>query len=271
MDNSQLIADYIRYYGSSDSSKPSFNYPAYVRFFSVYGPRFLGDVSDTFLDIEGLVGAKSGTQTLFFEINLTAPARIGLRRIRINRYTDQYVSIALFQVLPDRDRPLPLGPDGAANSRVSELEFQRVRAEAIEIGYVACGYWSAGYATFDCQVINLVERLSLGDADPGDPFDISLGEILPPGPYRFTVSSSQWTALPYRIQLKVQGAPSLSLSGMADLEIEPSLRIGLVKLSGSADLALENSATLGTVALLSGSADITLEGPSLLAILSPFS
>jgi hypothetical protein len=269
MDNSQIIANYIRSLGGSDSSSPSFNYLRYVKFFSVNNPRLLGEFGDTFLDIEGLVGAESGTQTLFFEVLLREPARIGLRKIKINPYTDQYISIALFQILPDRDRPLPLGVDGAANSNANPNSFRRLRTEPLEIGYVGCGYWDSGYAEYDCQFVVSLDEVSLGDADPGDPFDISAGEKLPAGPYRFTVSSSQWAELPYRIQFKAEGSPSLS--GTATLVIEPRLRLGLAKLSGSADLELDPSGTLGTVANLSGSADLTLEGPSRLDVLSPFS
>jgi hypothetical protein len=97
-------------YGPSDSTAPSFNYPAYVRWFAAQESLFLGPVPAGGLKQEGLIGARAGTQSLFFSFEISQASRVSVRLAPLNPYTDQYVALGLRDPL---DRPIPL--DGGAS------------------------------------------------------------------------------------------------------------------------------------------------------------
>jgi hypothetical protein len=84
MDQSPAVQALVASYGGSDSTRPDFNYQRYVQFFSTHEPRDLGQLTEGALVLEGLVGAQSGTQTLFFRFHAPRPARIGLRQVPLN-------------------------------------------------------------------------------------------------------------------------------------------------------------------------------------------
>jgi hypothetical protein len=264
MDQSPAKVALYGAYGGSNSTVPSFNWPAYVRFASVHEPRDFGVVTTLRLDLEGLVGAESGTQTLFFSFTLLEPAKVGLRRVRLNPYTDQYISIGL----RDSDgKQVPLGADGFARSSINDrLEFEVLANIPTEIGYVECGYWDKGYAEYDCFVVFPPARNLDGAAD--DPFDPLDAEPLPEGKYVFTVSSSQWPKLPYRIQLVA--APQLSLSGEAGGRLDGSGRLTLTLLSGAAGGTLSPVGAIQRELSLSGVAEFSLKPSATLARQSPF-
>jgi len=264
MDQSAAKVALYGAYGGSDAMAPSFNFPAYVRFTSVHEPRDFGVVETLRLDLEGVVGAESGTQTLFFSFTLLRPAKVGLRRVLINPYTDQYISIAL----RDSDgQQLPLGVDGFARSRITDrFEFELQSSVAADIGYVDCGYWETGYAEYDCFLVFPPARNLSGAAD--DPFDPLDAEPLPEGKYVFTVSSSQWPKLPYRIQLVA--APQLFLAGEVGGRLDASGRLTLVLLQGVAGGQLLTEGSIGRELNLSGTAQIGLVPVATLARQSPF-
>jgi hypothetical protein len=252
-------------YGGSDATVPSFNFPAYVRFASVHEPRDFGVVETLKLDLQGLVGAESGTQTLFFSFTLAQPAKIGLRRIRLNPYTDQYISTSL------RDgggNQIPLGVDGFARSGIDDaFAFEILEPIEVDIGYVNCGYWDNGYAEYDCFRVPLPARNLSGD--PEDPFEPIDAELLPAGEYVFTVSSSQWPKLPYRIQLVA--APQPALSGTAGGRLDGSARLTLNLLAGAAGGRLDLQGAIQRELNLSGGADLVLAPTATLDRQSPFS
>lgn len=264
MDQSSQEFAIVNYYGGSDSTEPSFNYPRYVRYGSVHAPRDFGKLQNFFLDIEGLVGAESGTQTLFFRFELTERSRVGLRRIFLNRYTDQYITIDLAN--SDNDI-IPLGLDGFAG--FGDVSSQTiVQTISTEIGYVICGYWATGYAEYDCVTIEDSQQILSFETKPTDPFNSIYGDYLPPGAYRFTVSSSQWPKLPYRIQLAVIGEPELV--GETTSRLEPSMRLSAGFLEGEATMSTELSGQTTVFFDLGGEA--TMQAPLQAAIerQSPF-
>lgn len=266
MDQSSTATALYSNYGGSDNAEANFNRSRYVRFYSVHTPRDFGTVEFLSLDLEGVVGAESGTQTLFFRFTITKPAKIGLRKIRLNRYTDQYITIAL----RDGDgNGIPLGADGFAGSTILDRQtFEQIPPLILDIGYVVCGYWENGYAEYDCFTLTFPPRITIGDADANDPFGSDYGVLLPAGPYTFTVSSSQWPQLPYRIQVVV--APQVELAGSAELQLAPQARLSLVELGGQADLRLEPSARIPVTYVLGGEASFELRPQAGLTRQSPF-
>lgn len=264
-ESSQDRYDY-NLYGGSDLTQPSFNRPRYVRYGSVHTPRDFGDVDSLQLDLQGLVGAESGTQTLFFRFNARKRSRVGIRKIRINRYTDQYIDAAL----QDGDgKQVPIGVDGFARSSIVDgLTAEQIPNIIAEIGYVFCGYWDKGYAEYDCFEVTFPARVFGDGSAADDPFDPFYGEVLPAGPYAFTVSSSQWPQLPYRIQLVVYPEPKLS--GDVTLSLTPVCRIGLSHLGGVVDLTLDPTGRLPRTNRLSGQAALQLNPTAKIARSSPF-
>lgn len=253
-------------YGGSDNTKASFNRPRYVRFYSVHKPRDFGTVDFLDLDIEGVVGAESGTQTLFFRFTIAKPSKIGLRKIRLNRYTDQYITIALRN---GDGNGIALGADGFAGSTILDRQtFEQLPSQIVEIGYAFCSYWENGYVEYDCFSMAFPPRITIGDADADDPFGADYGVLLPAGPYIFTVSSSQWPRLPYRIQVVI--APQIDLAGSVDLQLMPQARLSLVELGGLVDLRLEPSARIPVTYALGGEASFELRSQAGLTQQSPF-
>lgn len=264
MDQSAQEAKLVSNYGGSDSTQPSFNYPRYVRYASVHEPKDFGVVEFLRLDIEGDVGAESGTQSLFFRFTITKPARIGLRRVALNRYTDQYISISLRNGSGEQ---IPLGIDGFANSQIIDVTgLELLAPEPQDLGYVTCGYWVTTYAQYDCFSIFFPPRVFSGD--PDDPFDSVSGELLPAGQYTFVVSSSQWPKLPYRVQAVV--SPQVELAGDASFDIDGRGRLGLADLQGVVDLEIRPEGRFVESFDLDGLIDLEVRPQATLTRQSPF-
>jgi hypothetical protein len=264
MDQSESEVRSTAHYGSSDNTRPSFNRMSYVRYGSVNTPRDLGKLDNVLIDLDGLVGAESGTQTLFFEFELTKRSRVGLRRIPINPYTDQYVSL-FFNT--DDKKPIPLGLDNFATfgSIVDQVFFVIV---IVDIGYVLCGYWDSGYAENDCQFIQVVVPVIEPIKSEDDPFESIYGDYLPPGIYRFLISSSQWPELPYRVQLKILGEPNLA--GDATMSLEPTTRLPVSPLGGVIDMSAQSTGRLAVVIDLSGELGLETRPVATIDRVSPF-
>jgi hypothetical protein len=264
MDQSPQEVALVRGYGGSDTTQPSFNRPRYVRYASIHEPKDFGVVEFLRLDIEGDIGAQSGSQTLFFRFTTTKPARIGLRRVSLNRYTDQYVSISLRN---GNGEQIPLGIDGFANSQIIDVTgLELLAPEPLDVGYVDCGYWFTGYAQYDCFKLIFPPRIFSGD--PDDPFDSVSGELLPAGQYTFVVSSSQWPQVPYRIQAVV--SPQVELAGTADIDISGFGRLALADLAGVADLEITPTGRLIEAYDLEGLSDLEIRPQATLNRQSPF-
>ncbi len=247
----------IRYsYGGSDNTAPSFNNTQYVRYGSAQAALDLGPVEQLRAEVEGLVGSESGASSLFFRFSTARPARIGARRVPLNPYTDQYVSVALST---SDGAMVAVEEHGLATSPAGQNQGNRVTlVNPMQIGYVETGYWLPGYA--DADDIGLAEIVDLGEAP--------IGAQLPAGSYFFVVSSSQWQALPYRFILSV--APSAALRGVAEFSLQSSARIGRVNFAGVATLDTEASARLRNFYELAGTAEVTTEARATLRRTSPF-
>lgn len=235
-------------YGGSDIAAPSFNRPRYVRYGSVNTPGDLGQLQDIKLELQGVVGSESGTSTLFFAFETTLPARIGLRKVRLNTYTDQYISISLSNDIG----PIPIGVDNFAGSSALDLsDLQEIPLLALDLGYVACGYWERGYAENDCLQVSVPPAGPGGGTvlDPGSAFTSPYAGAMPPGKYRMTVSSSQWVQLPYLVQLVVLSPTPIE--GIAIGKAVPLARLGLSSLLGRSSAFSLPSGRLAQVLLLS--------------------
>lgn len=233
MDQSDSTLLASRTYGGSDATQPDFNRQAYVKYNSVHDSRELGPISNAKLDFQGVVGARSGTQTLFFSFEIKTPSRIGLRRIRLNKYTDQYIMVGL----RNNTGPIALGVDGFAGSELYPVEIVR-SPYSVELGYVDAGYWQKGYATYDYESRDGGSTVVLASEAQADlPFTSNFGVLLPPGKYWFLVSSSQWSELPYRVQLAV--IPESTPTVLVDMEGLVSARVALAAAGVTVEMATE--------------------------------
>lgn len=264
MDQSQSVLEITRTYGGSDSTQPDFNRQAYVKYNSVHDSRDLGPLSNAKLDLRGVVGARSGTQTLFFSFEITAPSRIGLRRIRLNKYTDQYIMVSL----RNNAGPVALGDDGFAGSELYPVELLQ-SPYSVELGYVNAGYWDRGYATYDYASRDGGSTVVLAsEAEAEQPFTSNYGALMPPGKYWFLVSSSQWAELPYRVQLAV--IPLITPGAVMDMECVMIARPALAAISVTIEMASDLSARSVQIAeqslLIEGETTVTASP----TVLSPY-
>lgn len=259
MDQSSAVQALVASYGGSDSVAPNFNCSRYVRFFSIHEPRDLGEIPEGALVLDGLVGAQSGTQTLFFRFHALLPARIGLRKVPLNPYTDQYIALGLSD--PDGNN-IPIQPEAPPASQIFTTEV-RSGAVALELqpGYLEADYWDEGYAEAEGLVLNIPPAISteFGTTQEIDSLVAAAGALRPAGTYTITVSSSQWPQLPFRLQLIAR--PSEELHATGTLVIDPTGRLGLFDLDGLAEFQVDATGhlarlyTLGADLLISYTVD----------------
>lgn len=283
MDQSSVEVEVVRFYGGSDATTPSFNRTRYVYHFSVHEPFDISkllqaqysatQVRDALPPrgplravLSGLIGAERGTQTLFFGFSIASPARIGLLLVRQNRYEDQYISVSLH----NDDGPIPLGIDGFARSSLEyPIEFEEITPISVELGYVKCGYWQTGYAIGDCVFFDtkFIEEDAYGDLDYK--FDSPYGAILPAGKYGFTVSSSQWPKLPYKLILAI--IPPGELSAVLECRADPQGRVGFAPLSAVLEMRSSPSGVIpGRRAEASGAIEMAAAPTATIERVSPY-
>ena len=82
-------------YGGSDSSKPSFNRPGYVKYNTFSKARDLGEVSNISATLTGTIGTEAGANTHYFKVFCEAPTHIRVFRNDIHKQTDKYISVGL--------------------------------------------------------------------------------------------------------------------------------------------------------------------------------
>ena len=169
-------------YGGSDTTKPSFNRPKYVKYNTFQKARDLGLISNIKATITGEIGSEAGANTHYYRFECVDSSDIRIYRNDIAKYTDKYISVGLL----DKDR-------------------KSVQRNDYGFGY-------------NNEILNteIKEKLL----------------TLPLGVYYFTVSGSQWQALPYSISIQV--IRYLNLQGTAGGEMVISTRIALVKMRGTA-------------------------------------
>jgi len=285
VDQSPAVQALVAGYGGSDSTLPNFNRPQYVRFASIHDSRDLGQIPAEGVVLDGLVGAQSGTQTLFFRFHSPQPARIGLRRVLLNPYTDQYIALGLrgpdgllIPVQPDA----PPTPPGDTFRLVSDGGFSNLAEGYARNGYwdeggsgappqghVEDGYWDDDYSVIDFgggySVVDLKEgedlilvppviSLEFGAAQEVDSLAIAAAEQRPPGIYTVTVSSSQWPQLPFRLQLLVRA--DRDLRGVADFTIQGTGRL-LFDLGGVAAFRIDAVGRLARLYILGAATSLS--------------
>lgn len=109
LDQSAQQEAYRRAYGGSDNTAPSFIRPAYLQYNSLSKSRDLGRVDNYGAILTGVVGGHTGRSTLFFRIETTAIAKVGILKSMDRPITDRTISVG---VLDANHNPMPLGEDG---------------------------------------------------------------------------------------------------------------------------------------------------------------
>ena len=237
-------------YGGSDDTSPSFNRQRYVFHASRYEPKDLGIVAKTGLAIDGKIGAESGTQTLFWRLEVREQSRIEIRGVSLNPYTDQYISFGL--------------REGSGSHVPVARETKPI--PGIYIGYVDCGYWVTGYAEEDCVTAPAINGLG---AEEAGPFFDRISAAIDPGVYELTLSSSQWQSLPYRLQLLVKPL-SEDLGGTAQVVMGASGRISLQGGQGQAEVVVPAVARIAAFLNLAGEAGTSVPARAQVDRTSPY-
>jgi len=260
MDVSPRINQIVGAYGGSDRVAPSFNVTRYVRHGSTGDPLDLGALPDGDVILDGIIGGEAGSSTLYFTFRLDEPARLAGRIAPVQRYKDQYISLFLAD---EQDDWRAMGGEGYTLVPFPFIPADRSQSTLDAQSYVNAGYWFDGYAISE----GFSEQLSASTIEV-ETRPIPTSEVMPAGTYRAVVSSSQWPALPFRLQLSSRGA--VRLSGDADLALSASLRTSLVRIGGSATLPLAPTARLRGQRRLTGEADLALTPAGTLLRISPF-
>jgi hypothetical protein len=245
-----------RGYGGSDRVAPSLNALQYVRFNSVQTPQDLGAVDQQNLAIPGVIGAKVGSQTLFYVFRTTESRAIGVRVLTANAWIGQYISVSLTD---EQGRQLPSGDESFQPPPARSRPANRLQVALVGTGHTDSGYWQNGYAEGDGGTIPVV--VDTPDDTDGRPSDDPLlarpsGAVRPAGAYAIAVSTSQWQKLPFTLQVAAVNNPPLS--GQALLLLVSDARLSLQYLNGSAVLSLEAGAVPLTQVRTSGTAELRL-------------
>lgn len=108
-DQSAQQEAFRRSYGGSDSTAPSFNRPQYVKYNSLLKSRDFGRLDNFGATLTGVVGGHTGRSTLFFRVETSAPAKLGVLKRMSQPITDRTISVG---ILDADHNPLPLNDDG---------------------------------------------------------------------------------------------------------------------------------------------------------------
>jgi hypothetical protein len=128
---------------------------------------------------------------------------------------------------------------------------------------VISGYWADSYATG--------EGFTEQDAKASLRNELRLiptGEVLPPGRYLATVTSSQWTEIPFRLQLSSR--KGVLLSGQVDIDLTTATRTSLVRIGGTADIPLSSNGRTAQVLRPAAAADMELTPAATVERISPY-
>jgi hypothetical protein len=222
MDQSRQTQLTRQAYGSSDNTRPSFNWPEYARHVSITEPRDLGVLHGRRLVQEGFIGAESGGQTLFLQFQLERRARIRLRLTSTNAYTIQYITASVRGLGGDVINPL-----------IGQAEVPR-EINAVTF-YVEPLYWGEGYSQVEIGPgLSPSSEEDLDGGNASSSISASNFEPLDPGTYVVAISSSQWPQLPYR--LEIVGYSDAPLSAVCDVTVDLAGRMGFTNLSALADM-----------------------------------
>lgn len=231
MDQSPQIIATVLAYGGSDNTAPSFNRGRYVRHGSIHDPAPLRSVPPSGLSLNGMVGAESGSQTLFFRISVLQEARVAVQHVPLNPYTDQYIQVALKSPEGD-DLPINQSASGETSFVITAGESS-VPVET-QIGYLVDDYWDVDYALYEDTSLAIPAQLILAEVSEEEG---GLGPLRPPGDYLLVVSSSQWQQLPYQLRIFVRSTQDVEAA--ATFEIDATGRFTLVDIDGAADFQVD--------------------------------
>lgn len=109
LDQSAQQEAYRRAYGGSDNTASSFIRPQYAQYNSLTKSRDFGKLDNFGANLTGVVGSQTGRSTLFFRLETTAAAKIGIKKRMDNPINDRTISVG---VLDADHNPMPLGEDG---------------------------------------------------------------------------------------------------------------------------------------------------------------
>lgn len=203
-DVTATIEQQRRKYGGSYRAAPSFLHPAYVVHNSISKSRDLGTYTSGVIELKGVIGSQAGTNTLFFDLRIPEPVKLGFCRVAGNRWEDQHVALNVY----DADSRLvnydhgTLGWNQGVFRTGSEVTIQALDP------YVTPSYWDPqGYTENDYGTTTIIREVVT------EPSIRILGEPVPAGRYRFTISTNQWTAIPFHCRIVVQA--NVELSGLA--------------------------------------------------------
>lgn len=238
-------------YGGSDSTRSSFNRTRYVKGASVHAPIDVTLDPINGLVYSGMIGAEHGAQTIFLRFRTTEPSRVGLRRLTLNPYTDQYLDVSLRGA---DDRIIPLAADAAtAPPEVIIAAAAQTRPSLPPTTtHADVGYWGDDYVQDPGGEAAQLPVLQ-GDVSSRirvDDLSAQLSEVRPPGTYIVTITSSQWPRIPFRLQLLTREVASLR--AVAEFTLDAVGRFTLRALAGAADLELEAEGRFSRLFVIGG-------------------
>lgn len=111
LDQSAIQEEYRKQYGGSDNTAQSFVRPQYLQYNSIGKSRDFGRVDNFGAVLSGFVGGHTGRSTLFFRLETSAAAKVGIRKQPLGKYIDSQISIG---VLDADHNPMPLSDSGFA-------------------------------------------------------------------------------------------------------------------------------------------------------------
>lgn len=109
LDQSAQQEAYRRSYGGSDNTASSFIRPQYVQYNSLSKSRDFGRLDNFGAHLSGIIGSQAGCSTLFFRVETTAVAKIGIKKRLGNPLIDRTISVG---ILDADHNPMPLTEDG---------------------------------------------------------------------------------------------------------------------------------------------------------------
>jgi hypothetical protein len=130
--------------GFGDETSARFLGQESVEYDSVGSPQYLGSFIELDREISGTVGDQTGKATVFFSFDLPLFARVRLRLLPVERWTDRFLQLSLLD--PDR-RAIALDADGYATSTdVSGTQVDESQARLPPGRYtflIACTQWTS--------------------------------------------------------------------------------------------------------------------------------
>ena len=206
-------------YGGSDSSRPSFNRPAYVKYNSFEKARDLGTVDNLEITLEGDIGTETGASSKFYKVNIAGDADLRIVLNTLSQYTGKYISVGIL----DKDRQqLPLNASGYAYKNQASNTALDEYLEPLKKGLYYFTVSSSRWQSTQFSVTFSVFRYKTLKAKCG-------GELIPYGRVGLSklVSTAELTDQSYGTIID----PTIlkTLSGDAGGVIDPSMTISIFR------------------------------------------